>query len=75
MQHGLLFKPADKLSLEAYADVDYTRSIDDRRSTSGFCFYFGGNLVSRSSKKQPIVSRSSVEFDSRALAQTICELI
>ncbi|RVW99749.1 hypothetical protein CK203_029278 [Vitis vinifera] len=30
---GILFKKGEKLTLEAYTDVDYARSIDNRRST------------------------------------------
>ena len=32
--------------LVGYSDVDRARNADDRKSTSGGCFYVGNNLVS-----------------------------
>ena len=42
---GILFKRNGGLVLEAYTDADYVGSIVDRRSTSGYCTFLGGNLV------------------------------
>ncbi|XP_070026458.1 uncharacterized protein [Nicotiana sylvestris] len=41
----------------------------------GYCVFVGGNLVSWSSKKQSIVSRSSAESEYRAMSQSTCEII
>ena len=46
----------------------------DRRSTSGFFVYLGDSLISWFSKKQVVVSRSSVESEYRGLANTAAEL-
>ena len=32
--------------LAGYSDVDWAVNADDRKSTSGGCFYVGNNLVS-----------------------------
>ena len=37
--------------------------MDDRKSTSGGCFYLGNNLVSWMSKKQNLVSLSTAEAE------------
>ena len=42
--------------------------IDDRRSISCACIFLGPNLVSWSSKKQPLVDRFSIEAEYRSLA-------
>ncbi|KAG8473962.1 hypothetical protein CXB51_033910 [Gossypium anomalum] len=46
---------------------------DSWRSTSGYCNYVWGNLVTWRSKKQSVVARSSAESEYRALSHGICE--
>ena len=72
---GLLFRRNSGLDLEVYTDADYAGSIVDRRSTSGYCTFLGGNLITWCSKKQKVVSRSSAEPEFRALAQGLCEAL
>ncbi|XP_068666624.1 uncharacterized mitochondrial protein AtMg00810-like [Aristolochia californica] len=74
--YGLSFHPFASLgSLVAYSDADCANCPDTRHSTSGYSIYLGDNLVSWSAKKQPTVSRSSCEFEYRALALTTAELL
>ena len=47
--------------MDAYSDADWAGAIDDRRSTSGYFTFVGGNLVTWRSKKQNVVARSSAE--------------
>ena len=74
-EKGILFKKNDTLALEAYTDVDYAGSIVDRRSTTRYCTFLGGKLVTWRSKKQNVVVRSSAESEFRAIAQELCELL
>lgn len=47
---------------------------DDRKSIVGFTIYLGPNLVSWSSKKQVVVSRSRTEANCRALSHAASEV-
>ncbi|RVW81121.1 Retrovirus-related Pol polyprotein from transposon RE2 [Vitis vinifera] len=51
------------------------RSIDDRRSTSSYCTFLGGNLVTWRNKKQNVVTRSRAEVEFRVMALGVCELL
>ena len=72
---GILFRRDAALALECYTDADYASSPIDRRSTSGYCTFLGGNVVTWRSKKQNVMARSSAEAEFRAMAQGICELL
>jgi hypothetical protein len=56
-----------------FIDADWAGSVTDRKSTLGHSTHVWGNLVTWRSKKQEVVSRSSVEAQFRAMAQGICE--
>ena len=70
---GLLFKRSEKREVEIYTDANWAGELTDRRSTTGYCSFVWGNLVTWRSKKQAVVSRSSAESEYRALALGICE--
>ena len=72
---GLWFRANRHLNLEGYCDADWASSRDDRRSTSGYCVFVGGNLVSWRSKKQVVVSMSTAEAEHRAMALALCEMM
>ncbi|RVW97735.1 Retrovirus-related Pol polyprotein from transposon RE1 [Vitis vinifera] len=75
MQDGLLLSPLTNLTIEGFSDADWGAQPDDRRSSSGYLVYLGGNLVSWSSTKQKVVSRSSAESEYRGLALATAEII
>ena len=70
---GLFFQRTTKKEIEIFSDADWAGSVTDRRSTSGYCSFVWGNLVTWRSKKQSVVARSSAEAEFRAMAQGICE--
>ncbi|KAL5546306.1 hypothetical protein UlMin_005993, partial [Ulmus minor] len=72
---GLLFTKHNHLKIEGYTDADWAGSADNRRSTSGYFTFVGGNLVTWRSKKQPVVARSSAEAEYRGMAFGVCELL
>ncbi|XP_028059657.1 probable disease resistance protein At4g27220 [Camellia sinensis] len=72
---GLYFLKHGHLRVEAYTDANWAGSVTDRRSTSGYCTFVGGNLVTWRNKKQNVVARSSAEAEFRAMTQGVCELL
>ena len=74
IDYGLTFRKSDFLDLVIYTDADWGSDINDRRSTSGYCVYLGENLISWSSKKQSIISKSSAESEYRAMALACSKL-
>ncbi|XP_071708848.1 uncharacterized mitochondrial protein AtMg00810-like [Rutidosis leptorrhynchoides] len=71
---GLHITPSSSRDLVAFTDADWAGCPDTRRSTSGYCVYLGDNLLSWSSKRQPIVSRSSAEAEYRGVANVVAEV-
>ena len=46
LDHGLLIKHNTNNTIQGFCDSDWASDIDDRKSTTGYCVYFGSNLVS-----------------------------
>ncbi|GKG43636.1 uncharacterized mitochondrial protein-like protein, partial [Tanacetum coccineum] len=57
----LFIRPSSVDHLILYTYADWAGCPETRRSTSGFFVFLGDNLVSWSSKRQQVVSRSSAE--------------
>ncbi|KAK8593972.1 hypothetical protein V6N12_046045 [Hibiscus sabdariffa] len=71
--HGLIFKKTSDRSVKVFTGSSWAGSLTERKSTSGYFTFLWGNLVTWRSKKQAVISRSSVEVEFRALAQGMCE--
>ncbi|KAM1770681.1 hypothetical protein ACFX11_045589 [Malus domestica] len=72
---GILMAKNDNTQIMGYCDADWAGNAIDRKSTTGYCTFVGGNLVTWKSKKQTVIARSSAEAEYRAMAPTACELI
>jgi len=72
---GLMFSKNSHLEINGYTDADWAGSISDRKSTSGYFMFVGGNLVTWRSKKQKVVALSSAEAEFRGMAKGLCELL
>jgi hypothetical protein len=73
--YGIWYSNSEDDSLVGYTDSDFAGSIDDRKSTSGYAFLLGTGLISWASKKQPIVTISSVEAEYVATTSTSCHAV
>ncbi|XP_039778621.1 uncharacterized mitochondrial protein AtMg00810-like [Panicum virgatum] len=70
---GLQLRRSTLPMVVTYSDANWAGCPDTRRSMSGFCIFFGDSLVSWSSKRQAIMSRSSVEAEFRGVANAAAE--
>lgn len=78
IEYGLEIQPCTKqqpYSLHAYCDADWASDVDDRRSTLGACLFLGPNLISRWSKKQTLVAKSSAVAEYRSLASVASKIL
>ena len=61
--YRLFYSKESNLSLAGFSDSDWAGNADDRKNTTGGCFYVGANLVAWMSKKQNPVSLSTAEAE------------
>lgn len=60
--------------LKAFVDVDWAENPSNQQSHRGHLVFFGGNLVSWYSKKQPLVARSSMKTEYQSIVIATSEL-
>ena len=77
--YGLIFKKLGKkdnndVYVSAYCDSDHAGDKTDRKSTTGYCVFVNGNLISWATKKQTTVAQSSTEAEFMALSDTVKEV-
>lgn len=60
---GIRYTRSREFKLVGYSDSDWGGSIDDLKSTSGYCFSLGSGVFSWNSKKQETVAQSTAEAE------------
>ena len=73
--HGLIIQRNQHKSIIGFSDADWVTNTDDRKSTTGYCIYFGANIVSWFSHNQKVVSRSSTEAEYKSIAVVLAEIL
>ncbi|KAK2369168.1 putative mitochondrial protein [Trifolium repens] len=73
--YGIMYSHCEDSALYGYCDADWDGSADDRKSTSGGCFFLGNNLISWFSKKQNCVALSTAEAEYIAAGSSCSELV
>jgi len=71
---GILLPSSSQIQLKAFCDSNWASCPDTRRSVTDYYIFLGNSLISWKSKKQSIVSRSSIEVEYRSMASTCSEL-
>lgn len=69
---GLFFRGGEQMNVKVCIDVDWVGSVNDMKSTSGYCTFVGGNLEKL---KQWAVARSSAKAEFQVVAQDIDKLV
>ena len=62
----------DDTQVMGYCDANWAGKEIDRKSTTGYCTFVGGNLVTWKSKKQSVIARTA-EAEYRSMASAACE--
>ncbi|WJX38809.1 hypothetical protein P8452_26432 [Trifolium repens] len=73
--YGMMYSHCENSNLCGYCDADWAGSADDRKSTSGGCFFLGSNLISWFSKKQNCVALSTAEAEYIAAGSSCSQLV
>ena len=73
--YGIKYSYCQNFKLHGYSDSDWAGSVDDMRSTTGFCFSFGSGIFSWSSKKQDMIAQSTAEAEYVAANATVNQAI
>ena len=63
VEFGVQYSKDTSDVLVGYSDVGWAGNADNRKSTSGGCFYVENNLVTWMSKKQNSISLSTAEAE------------
>jgi len=72
---GLHLYPSPSYSVVSFSDSDWATDLDDRKFISGYCIYVDRNLISWSSKKQNVFSRSSTEAEYGSVVAALMNII
>ncbi|CAM8972421.1 unnamed protein product [Rhodiola kirilowii] len=72
---GIWYTKDTNPHLVGYYDADWARNVEDRKSTSGGCFFLGNNMVSWFSKKQNNISLSTAEAEYIAARSCCTQLL
>ena len=72
---GLFYRKESNVSLARYSDADWAGNADDRKSTTGGCFYVETNFVAWMSKKQNSISLSTAEAEYIAVGSYCSQLL
>ncbi|GJT37824.1 ribonuclease H-like domain-containing protein [Tanacetum coccineum] len=73
LDHRLHLYISPTSQLIAYSDADWIGCPTTRWSTSGYCVFLSDNLITWSSKRQHVTSRSNAEAEYRGVANAVAE--
>jgi len=75
IDYGIIYTDSSDVRLAGFADSNWAGNVDDPRSITGYAFSLGSGVITWSSKKQKIVSLSSIEAEYQAMCAATCEAV
>jgi hypothetical protein len=75
VNYGICISRETNLMHAGYFDADWAGNVDDRKSTSGGCFYVCTNLVAWMSQKQASISLSTAKAEYIAAGSCCTQLL
>eukprot|EP00253_Pinus_taeda_P002005 PITA_02005 len=75
VDYNIIYTDSSDVRLAGFADLDWERNVDDRRSITGYAFSLGSTVITWSSKKQNTISLSSAEAEYQAMCAATCQAV
>jgi hypothetical protein len=75
LEFRILYNGRKDPRLCGYTDSNWAGFVDERESTYGYVFSLGIGAVTLTSKKQHVVSLSSIEVEYRGALKGACEAV
>jgi len=75
VDYGVKYESCQNFKLCGFSDSDWAGSIDDMKSTSGYCFSIGSEVFSWCTKKQEIVAQSTAEAEFIATTTVVNQVL
>lgn len=75
LYYQLQFTRCQRLLFSAFSDSNWGCCLDFRKSLSGYCIFLGGCLISRKTKKQATVAKSTAKVEYRTVTTTVAEVL
>jgi hypothetical protein len=75
LNYGLRYTTSSDIELHGFTDSDWTRSGEDRKSTSRMCFSLGSAMISWGKRKHKSVTLSTAEAEYITSCEVCTEVI
>jgi len=75
IDYGVKYESCQNFKLCGFSDSDWAGSIDDMKSTSGYCFSIGSGVFSWCTKKQETVAQSTAEAEFIAATAAVNQVL
>lgn len=72
LQYGIVLEKNENIGLNGFSDVDQEGDVDGRKSTTGYAFNLGSEVISSASKKQTSGTLSSIEAQYKTTVGANC---